>query len=142
MSTHQQTKPRRANQSIADESGRPGTARSNVGCEAIDEPWTKRMAGFASGASTYFSQRKSRTSPSDVCFCAQCSVPVTVALVIVMRSKEAIAERREQGRMRGDPQRGARQYRRSTTSAERGRNKADGPRSSYASNRFLRRSRG
>src|SRR5439155_10812705 len=31
-----------------------------------------------------------------------------------------------------DPQRGARQYRISTASAERGRNKADGPRSSYA----------
>ena len=33
--------------------------------------------------------------------------------------------------MRGGPQRGARQYRRSTASAERGHNKADGPRSSF-----------
>jgi hypothetical protein len=49
------------------------------------------------------------------------------------RLAQGAAERREQGRMRGDPQRGARQYRRSTVSAERGRNDADGPRSSYAS---------
>jgi hypothetical protein len=38
MSTHQHTKPRRANQSITDEWGRPGTVKSNVGCDAIDEP--------------------------------------------------------------------------------------------------------
>src|SRR6266702_2059830 len=142
MSTLQQAKPRRANQSITDESGRPGTVRSNVGCEAIDEPWTNRIAGLPSGESTYFSQRKSRTSPSGVRFDVQCSTPVTFTLVIMMRSNEAGAERREQGRLRGVPQRGARQYRGSTASAERGHNNADGPRSSYASNRSWRRSRG
>ena len=36
MSTHQQSKPRRANQSIAEDSGWPGTWRSKVGVEAID----------------------------------------------------------------------------------------------------------
>src|SRR2546423_6945371 len=77
MSTLQHTKPRWANQSITEESGRPGTARSNVGCDAIEEPCTKSTAGLASGESTYFSQRKSRTSPSGVFFCAQCATPVT-----------------------------------------------------------------
>src|SRR6266567_1317952 len=103
MSTLQQTKPRRANQSMTDESGWPGTVRSNVGCEAIDEPWTKRTAGLPSGESTYFSQRKSRTSPSEVSLCAQCSTPVTFTLVIMMRSNEAGAERREQGRLPYSP---------------------------------------
>ncbi len=69
MSTHQQTKPRRANQSITEESGRPGTARSNVGCDAIDEPCTKSTAGLPSGLPTNFSQRNRRTSPLRV----QCS---------------------------------------------------------------------
>src|SRR5258708_4480935 len=73
MSTHQQTNPRFANQSITDESGRPGTVRSNVGVDAIDEPWTNRIAGFPSGEPTNFSQRKSGTSP----FFVQCSTPVT-----------------------------------------------------------------
>ena len=75
MSTHHVLKPRFANQSIADESGRPGTCRSNVGCEAIDEPCTNRIVGFAaSGVPTYFSQRKSLMSPLRV----QCSFPVTL----------------------------------------------------------------
>ena len=43
MSTHQVSKPRAANQSITEESGRPGTCRSKVGCDAIDEPCTNRM---------------------------------------------------------------------------------------------------
>jgi hypothetical protein len=76
MSTHHVLKPRFANQSIAEESGRPGTVRSNVGCEAIEDPCTNRMVGFdASGAPTYFSQRKSLMSPLRV----QCSLPVTLA---------------------------------------------------------------
>src|SRR5213593_311356 len=75
MSTHQLTNPRRANQSITEESGRPGTARSNVGCDAIDEPCTNSTAGFPSGESTYFSHKNRRTSP----LCAQCPTPVTGA---------------------------------------------------------------
>src|SRR6476620_8364969 len=75
MSTVQQTKPRCANQSMTDESGRPGTVRSNVGCEAIDEPWTNNSSGLSCGESTNFSQRKRRTSP----LCAQCSTPSTRA---------------------------------------------------------------
>src|SRR5881409_1327928 len=75
MSTHQLTHPRRANQSITEESGRPGTARSNVGCDAIDEPCTNSTAGLLSGESTYFSHNNRRTSP----LCAQCPTPVTSA---------------------------------------------------------------
>src|SRR5438552_8090141 len=73
MSTVQQTNPRCANQSITEESGRPGTVRSKVGCEAIDEPCTNSTAGLPSGEPTNFSQRKRRTSP----FWVQCSTPVT-----------------------------------------------------------------
>src|SRR6185295_13411278 len=75
MSTVQQTKPRRANQSITEESARPGTVRSNVGCDAIDDPCTKSTAGLFSAVPTYFSHRKRRTSPLRV----QCSTPVTAA---------------------------------------------------------------
>src|SRR5207344_3357798 len=80
MSTDQQTKPRRANQSMTDESGRPGTVRSNVGCDAIDDPCTNSTAGLRSGAPTYFSQRNRRTSPLRV----QCSTPVTVASAVIV----------------------------------------------------------
>src|SRR2546425_7949980 len=73
MSTHQQTKPRFANQSITEESARPGTERSKVGCDAIDEPCTNNIAGLPSGEPRYFSHRNKRTSPLVV----QCSVPVT-----------------------------------------------------------------
>ena len=74
---HQVSKPRAAKKSIADESGRPGTCRSNVGWEAIDEPWTKRIVPFASrGATALFRHRNNRTSPLRV----QCSVLRTVAV--------------------------------------------------------------
>ena len=42
-----------------------------------------------------------------------------------------LGKRREEARMQGDPQRDARQYRKSTASVERGRNDADGLRSSF-----------
>src|SRR5512134_1813554 len=77
MSTHQHTKPRSANQSITLECGRPGTVRSKVGCDAIDEPCTNSTAGLPSGVPTNFSHRKSFTSPSGVLFVVQCSCPVT-----------------------------------------------------------------
>src|SRR5690349_21818898 len=72
MSTHQQSYPCFAKYSIADESGRPGTSRSNVGCEAIEEPCTNRIVPLVSAGSpaTLF-QRKSLTSPLLV----QCSEP-------------------------------------------------------------------
>src|SRR5690348_1843473 len=71
MSTHQQSKPSLAKWSMAEESGRPGTCRSNVGCEAIDEPCTNRIVPrvFA-GSPRTFSNRNRRTSPS---FVVQCS---------------------------------------------------------------------
>ena len=63
MSTLQQTKPRRANQSMTDESGRPGTCRSNVGCDAIDEPCTNRTAGLPPGEPTNFPTERGARRP-------------------------------------------------------------------------------
>src|SRR6476620_6731961 len=79
MSTLQQTKPRLANQSITDESGLPGTARSNVGCDAIDEPCTNSSTGLPAGESTNFSHRKSRMPLFD----ASCSTPCTTSSIAV-----------------------------------------------------------
>src|SRR5215475_11331576 len=47
MSTHQQSKPRRANESMTEELGRPSTCKSKVGCDAIDEPCTKSRIAAA-----------------------------------------------------------------------------------------------
>src|SRR6185436_18713805 len=98
MSTHQQTNPRLANQSITDESGRPGTVRSNVGCDAIDEPWTNSTAGLSAGEPTNFSQRKRRTSPSAVGFVVQCSTPVTDAGEDGVEIMDRVAEGGNEGR--------------------------------------------
>src|SRR5688572_10775461 len=68
---HQVSKPRSANHSITDECGRPGTCRSKVGCEPIDEPCTKRMVPFPAPPMELFSHRNSLTSPLRV----QCSLP-------------------------------------------------------------------
>src|SRR5215470_3729477 len=73
MSRHQQSKPRRANQSITEESGRPSTCKSNVGCEAMDEPCTNRMVPAALfGSTADFSNMNSFTLPS---LPVQCSWP-------------------------------------------------------------------
>src|SRR3954469_22507454 len=68
---HQVSKPRSANHSIAEECGRPGTSRSKVGCEAIEEPCTKKSVPFGAPAAEGLCQRNSLTSPLRV----QCSVP-------------------------------------------------------------------
>src|SRR5688572_4104859 len=68
---HQVSKPRSANHSIAEECGRPGTCRSKVGCEAIDEPCTNRIVPRGPPAAEGLCQRKSLMSP----FLVQCSVP-------------------------------------------------------------------
>src|SRR4051812_40366895 len=70
LSMHQVSKPRSVNHSITDECGRPGTCRSKVGCEAIDEPCTKRIVPLAA-LPALLRQRKSLMSPLRV----QCSVP-------------------------------------------------------------------
>src|SRR5262245_12869538 len=71
---HQVSKPRAANQSITEESGRPGTFRSKVGCEAIDEPWTNStVPRFGPAEACGFCHRNSFTSP----FLVQCSLPET-----------------------------------------------------------------
>src|SRR6478672_9255152 len=80
MSTHQQSKPSLAKCSIADESGRPGTCRSKVGCEAIDEPCTNRIVPILlAGSPAHFSNRNSFTPPSLV---VQWSSPLIVILAI------------------------------------------------------------
>src|SRR5919204_87456 len=66
----QVSKPRSVNHSITEECGLPGTCKSKVGCDAIDEPCTKRMVPFVLSAGV-LRQRKSLTSPLRV----QCSVP-------------------------------------------------------------------
>src|SRR5947209_20133945 len=76
MSTHQVSYPCLAKYSIAEESGRPGTSRSKVGCDAIEEPCTNRIMPFvAAGSPATLFQRKSLTSPLLV----QCSVPGSAA---------------------------------------------------------------
>src|SRR3954465_12172403 len=81
MSTHQVSKPRAAKKSIAEESGRPGTWRSKVGCEAIEEPCTNRIVPLvAAGSATHLFHMNSFTPPSLV---VQCSVPTIVAGLII-----------------------------------------------------------
>src|SRR5687767_11805468 len=72
---HQVSKPRSANHSIAEECGRPGTCRSKVGCEAIDEPCTNRIVPRGPPAAEGLCHRKSLISP----FLVQYSVPFIVA---------------------------------------------------------------
>src|SRR5262249_9080405 len=73
MSRHQQSKPRRANQSMTEESDRPSTCKSKVGCDAMDEPCTNRMVPAAlSGSTADFSNMNSFTLPS---LLVQCSWP-------------------------------------------------------------------
>src|ERR1700704_6633002 len=75
---HQVSKPRAANQSITEESARPGTFRSKVGCEAIEEPCTKstvpRLCASAAGS---FCQTNSRTLSLPLL--TQCSLPASAA---------------------------------------------------------------
>src|SRR3954447_15576148 len=60
---------------MAEESERPGTCRSNVGCDAIDEPCTNKMVPAGpDGSPAYFSHRKRRTSSP---LLVQCSSPFT-----------------------------------------------------------------
>src|SRR5262245_25214934 len=80
MSAHQQSKPRRANQSMTEELGRPSTCKSKVGCDAIDEPCTKRMVPAALfGLSPYFSNMNSFTLSS---LLVQCCSPRIAAAAI------------------------------------------------------------
>ena len=79
ISAHQTSKPRRANQSMPEESIRPGTSRSNTGRAAIEEPWTNRIVPAVCGLSaTRLFQSASLTSAP---LFAQCSSPVTGAAV-------------------------------------------------------------
>src|SRR6266446_2700283 len=78
MSTHQVSKPRAAKKSIAENSLRPGTCRSKVGCEAIDEPCTNRIVPrVCAGSPAHFSHMNSFTS---LPLLVQCSSPRMAAL--------------------------------------------------------------
>src|SRR5262245_713097 len=80
MSTHQVSKPRLANHSITELSDRPGTCRSKVGCEAIDEPCTNSIVpALALGSAGLFCQRNRRISPLRV----QCSRPAIAPSAVV-----------------------------------------------------------
>src|SRR5260370_39669045 len=70
MSTDHVSEPCCAKDSIAEEFGRHGTLRSNVGCDAMEDPWTNRIGAFAlAGSTAHLFHRKSLTSP----LLAQCS---------------------------------------------------------------------
>src|SRR5215470_12632406 len=57
---------------MAEEFGRHGTLRSNVGCDAMEEPWTNRIGAFAlAGSTAHLFHRNNLTSPLLV----QCSAP-------------------------------------------------------------------
>src|SRR5262249_8043381 len=85
MSTHQVSKPCLAKYSIAEESGRPGTSRSNVGCDAIDEPCTNRTMPFAlAGSPMHFSHMNSLAVPSLSVLVVQCSCPVILAPAVTV----------------------------------------------------------
>src|SRR5215468_1047100 len=78
MSTHQVSKPRAAKKSIAENSLRPGTCRSKVGCEAIEEPCTNNIVPrVCAGSPAHFSHMNSFTS---LPLLVQCSSPRMAAL--------------------------------------------------------------
>src|SRR5215467_15568057 len=59
---------------MTDESDRPGTCRSKVGCEAMEEPCTNRMVPpVLAGSPAHLFHRNSFTS---LPLLVQCSVPV------------------------------------------------------------------
>src|SRR6185295_6805807 len=79
----------------------PGTSRSKVGCEAIDDPCTKRIVPL--GAEGWrFRQRKSRISPSLVGRLVQCSVPFIERLLCKNTARgKSLEEDRNVRRSRG-----------------------------------------
>src|SRR5438046_9185022 len=89
---HQGSEPRSAKYSMADEFGRPGTCRSNVGCEAIDEPCTNRIVPFFPPPGARFSHRNRLASP----FLVQCSCPLiaTLAWTFMADLLRVVCERR------------------------------------------------
>src|SRR5262249_14042904 len=102
MSTHQVSKPCLAKYSIAEESGRPGTSRSNVGCDAIDEPCTNRTMPLPlAGSPMHFSHMNSLAGPSLAVLVVQCSWPVMLApAVMVLTSFMALVLAEVIGRFR------------------------------------------
>src|SRR5258708_23585452 len=66
---------------MAEEFGRHRTLRSNVGCDAMEDPWTNRIGAFAlAGSTAHLFHRNSLTSPLLV----QCSAPASRWIVSFM----------------------------------------------------------
>src|SRR5208282_4950038 len=66
---------------MTEESGRPGTCRSKVGCEAIEEPCTNKMVPMLfTGSPAHFSHRNSFTPPS---LLVQCSSPLIATGLLI-----------------------------------------------------------
>src|SRR5260370_23049834 len=81
MPTDDVSSPCGAKDSIAEEFGRHGTLRSNVGCDAMEDPWTNRVGAFAlAGSTAHLFHRNSLTSPLLV----QCSAPASRWIVSFM----------------------------------------------------------
>src|SRR5919204_2960773 len=77
MSTHQVSYPRAGKKSITEESARPGTCRSKVGCDAMDEPCTNKIRPAGpDGSPPCLFHRNRRTS---LPLLVQCSSPRSVA---------------------------------------------------------------
>src|SRR6185295_19209529 len=84
MSTHQVSKPRAANQSMAEEPALPGTCRSKTGVDASDDPCTKSIVPRAGTCPVEdFSQRNRRLSP----LFAQCTFPAGLLVTSGMAAK-------------------------------------------------------
>src|SRR6266850_5454393 len=83
----QVSKPCSTNHSIAEECARPGTCRSKVGCEAIDEPCTKRIVPRGLPVAGLF-QRNSLTSPLRV----QCSLPFVMRRLSELYALDSVQE--------------------------------------------------
>ncbi|MFI4961418.1 MAG: hypothetical protein ACHP82_08205 [Hyphomicrobiales bacterium] len=66
---------------MTEESGRPGTCKSKVGCEAMDEPCTNRMVPMLlPGSPAHFANRNSFTPPS---LLVQCSAPLIATGLLI-----------------------------------------------------------
>src|SRR5229473_8642295 len=84
---------------MAEEFGRHGTLRSNVGCDAMEDPWTNRIGAFApAGSTAHLFHRNSFTSPLLV----QCSAPASRWVVSFM-DRSFLAWLRYRDRTKGRP---------------------------------------
>src|SRR6516165_9166210 len=102
MSTHQVSYPRAAKKSMTEESGRPGTCRSNVGCEAMEDPCTNRIRPCGpEGSPVCLFHRNSFTPPSLV---VQCSLPVMRSGLFMLMLSDLLSCHSGAGAQRRSPE--------------------------------------